>query len=227
MKSHQKGFTLVEIAIVLVIIGLLLGGVLKGQELINSAKVKNMVGDFRTASALIYGYQDRFKNFPGDQTQAQLDAAFGAGVATACQAGASCAPNNGRIDGDWNAAAATSETFVFWQHVRLANLATGSTNLADANYRPRNADGGFIGVESGISAAGVAAPYIAGMRGSAYVCSDGILGRYARQIDTTMDDGNTAGGSVQAVPNGSARGTAATLTANIVDGQQYIVCVSL
>jgi prepilin-type N-terminal cleavage/methylation domain-containing protein len=41
MKSRQAGFTLVEIAIVLVIIGLLLGGVLKGQELINSAKVKN------------------------------------------------------------------------------------------------------------------------------------------------------------------------------------------
>jgi prepilin-type N-terminal cleavage/methylation domain-containing protein len=42
MRSKQSGFTLVEIAIVLVIIGLLLGGVLKGQELINSAKVKNM-----------------------------------------------------------------------------------------------------------------------------------------------------------------------------------------
>jgi prepilin-type N-terminal cleavage/methylation domain-containing protein len=227
MKSHQKGFTLVEIAIVLVIIGLLLGGVLKGQELINSAKVKNMIGDFRTTSALIYGYQDRFRTFPGDQTQAQLDAAFGVAVATACQAGAGCSPNNGRIDGDWNAAANTSETFVFWQHVRLANLATGATALNDANYRPRNADGGFIGIESGISAAGAAAPFIAGMRGSAYVCSDGILGRYVRQIDTTMDDGNTAGGSVQAVPTGSARGAAPTATANIVDGQQYIVCTSL
>ena len=40
MNKQQSGFTLVEIAIVLVIIGLLLGGVLKGQELINSAKVK-------------------------------------------------------------------------------------------------------------------------------------------------------------------------------------------
>ena len=62
------------------------------------------------------------------------------------------------------------------------------------------------------------------MRGSFYVCSSGILGRYVRQIDSTMDDGNSAGGSVQAVPMGSARGTAATLTAAIVDGQQYIVC---
>ena len=103
LQQRQSGFTLVEIAIVLVIIGLLLGGVLKGQELINSAKVKNMVGDFRTVSSMVYGYQDRFKAFPGDQTQAQLDLALGAGVATACTPAAAglCAQNNGRIDGAW------------------------------------------------------------------------------------------------------------------------------
>ncbi|PKO94669.1 MAG: prepilin-type cleavage/methylation domain-containing protein [Betaproteobacteria bacterium HGW-Betaproteobacteria-10] len=227
MKNQQGGFTLVEIAIVLVIIGLLLGGVLKGQELINSAKVKNMINDFRTTSALVYGYQDRFKSFPGDQTQVQLDAAFGTNIANACTAATTCAPNNGRVDGDWNATTAAAETFIFWQHVRLANLATGATNIADANYLSRNADGGLLGVESGVSSTGAAAPFIAGMRGSFYVCSDGVLGRYVRQIDTTMDDGNTAGGSVQAVPIGSVRGAVAVQTANIVDGQQYIVCASL
>lgn len=229
MKKQQGGFTLVEIAIVLVIIGLLLGGVLKGQELINSAKVKNMINDFRTTSALVYGYQDRFRIFPGDQTQAQLNDAFGNNVATACTPAAAglCAPNNGRLDGDWFSAAVTDETFVFWQHVRLANLATGATNTADANYLPRNADGGRLGVESGVSGAGAATPYIAGMRGAFYVCSDGILGRYVRQIDTTMDDGNTAGGSVQAVATGAARNTAAVATNAIVDGQQYTVCASL
>lgn len=229
MKKQQGGFTLVEIAIVLVIIGLLLGGVLKGQELINSAKVKNMINDFRTTSALVYGYQDRFRIFPGDQTQAQLNDAFGNNVATACTpvAAGLCTPNNGRLDGDWNSAAITDETFVFWQHVRLANLATGATNTGDANYLPRNADGGRLGVESGVSGAGAAAPYIAGMRGAFYVCSDGILGRYVRQIDTTMDDGNTAGGSVQAVATGAARNAAAVATNAIVDGQQYTVCASL
>ena len=229
MKNNQSGFTLVEIDIVLVIIGLLLGGVLKGQELINSAKVKNMIGDFRTASALVFGYQDRFRSFPGDQTQAQLNDSFGNAVASACTPAAAglCAPNNGRVDGNWNDVAVTSETFVFWQHVRLANLATGATNLADANYLPRNADGGRLGVESGVDGAGAAVPFIALMRGAFYVCTDGVLGRYVRQIDTTMDDGNTAGGSVQAVPMGSPRGTAAVATAAIVDGQQYIVCASL
>jgi len=229
MSKQQSGFTLVEIAIVLVIIGLLLGGVLKGQELINSAKVKNMVGDFRTVSSLAYGYQDRFKALPGDQTQAQLDLAFGAGVAAACAPAAAgqCTQNNGRIDGAWNAAAVTDETFVFWQRVRLANLASGPTQIANPNYQPRNADGGLIGIESGLNAAGAAAPFIVGMRGTFFVCSDGILGRYVRQIDTVMDDGDTAAGSVQAVPTGSARGAvAATATAAIQEGAQYTVCAS-
>lgn len=235
MRKQQSGFTLVEIAIVLVIIGLLLGGVLKGQELINSAKVKNMIGDLRTVSSLMYGYQDRFKAFPGDQSQAQLDAAFGAGIAAACAPAAAgqCAQNNGRIDGTWNAGGAagtgvlTDETSLFWQHVRLANLATGTPTIAAAEYRPRNADGGFIGIEGVVTdVAGVPTPYISTMRGAFFVCSAGILGRYAKQIDATMDDGNTATGSVQVVANGAARGNPGTATAAIVDSQQYTVCLA-
>ena len=70
MKSSQGGFTLVEIAIVLVIIGLLLGGVLKGQELITQAKIRNVANDINGMSAAVYGYQDRYKKFPGDDNDA-------------------------------------------------------------------------------------------------------------------------------------------------------------
>lgn len=228
MKKTQAGFTLVEIAIVLVVIGLMLGGVLKGQELISSAKVKNLVNDFRTTSTLVYGYQDRFRNFPGDQTQAQLDAAFGTNAGTVCTPAAAglCATNNGRLDGNWNDPDIKSETFAFWQHVRLANLATGTTNTADSNYLPRNADGGLIGIESGVSSTGAAAPLIGGMRGAYYVCSGSVLGRYAKQMDSTMDDGNTATGSVRVTASNATRGDAAVATADLLDGQQYIVCAA-
>ena len=70
MKSRQSGFTLVEIAIVLVIIGLLLGGVLKGQELINSAKIKNLINDLNGLSTAVYAYQDRYRALPGDDAGA-------------------------------------------------------------------------------------------------------------------------------------------------------------
>ena len=50
-KAKQSGFTLVEIAIVLVIIGLLLAGVLKGQELIENSKIKSIVNDMKAVQA--------------------------------------------------------------------------------------------------------------------------------------------------------------------------------
>ena len=66
MRSKQSGFTLIEIAIVLVIIGLLLGGVLKGQELITSARVRNIIAQQDGIKAAFYGFQDRFRALPGD-----------------------------------------------------------------------------------------------------------------------------------------------------------------
>src|SRR3990167_9250322 len=66
MKTMQKGLTLVEIAIMLVIIGLLLGGILKGQEMITQAKIKNAIADFSGVSAAYFGYQDRYRATPGD-----------------------------------------------------------------------------------------------------------------------------------------------------------------
>ena len=66
IKPSERGFTLVEIAIVLVIIGMLLGAVLKGQELIFNSKVKATYNLSREASAAMYGYQDRYKQLPGD-----------------------------------------------------------------------------------------------------------------------------------------------------------------
>src|SRR3989441_3481138 len=70
MTNRQQGFTLVEIAIVLVIIGLLLGGILKGQEMITQAKIKNVMADFSGISAAYHGYQDRYRAIPGDDAGA-------------------------------------------------------------------------------------------------------------------------------------------------------------
>jgi prepilin-type N-terminal cleavage/methylation domain-containing protein len=208
MKSQQSGFTLVEIAIVLVIIGLLLGGILKGQELINSARVKNLANDFRVIPTYIYAYQDKYRALPGDQAAAQLTNQFGAGAATEAASGTR---GNGVIDGAWNGAA-TEEAGVFWQHVRLANLAAGPTNTADANYFPTNAVGGRLGAESG--------PVITGMTGTYSVCSAGILGRYAKQLDTQMDDGVSNTGSMRVTTDGTA-----AVAPPLNDDTSYTVCM--
>ena len=70
MTSRQTGLTTVEIAIVLVIIGLLLGGVLKGQELIFNSKVKATYHLVQSTSAAFKFYQNRYGALPGDDSQA-------------------------------------------------------------------------------------------------------------------------------------------------------------
>jgi prepilin-type N-terminal cleavage/methylation domain-containing protein len=231
--KRQTGFTLVEIAIVLVIIGLLLGGVLKGQELINSAKVKNFANDFRNIPLFIYGYQDKFRSIPGDD--GSVDAHLGATLcppAAACTAtspaGTGLARSNGVLEGWWNSTTTTDESFRFWQHVRLAGLAAGPTTIPLANpgdFLPKNADGFIIGISSGTAAF---LP-ITTLRGTYITCSQGILGKFAKQIDITLDDGNTAAGSVQVMLNQPTPQTAtqpAAITTAIDDAASYTVCMA-
>ena len=223
MRSQQSGFTLVEIAIVLVIIGLLLGGILKGQELINSAKVKNMANDFRTIPTYIYAYQDKFKALPGDDRTASTHVT-GAADPPAGLAG------NGVINGNWNSVTNTDESFLFWQHIRLANLAAGPTAVADPDYIPKNANGGILGISSATDAQleidNLAAAPTNPMRGTYLVCSKGILGKFAKQLDIQMDDGNTASGSMRAHLDTAALGTASTPTASIDEALAYTVCMT-
>lgn len=217
MKRNQSGFTLIEIAIVLVIIGLLLGGILKGQELINSAKVKNLATDLKNIPVFIYGFQDKYKALPGDDSTVTSHLA-GATACTPLAAGL-CAPGNGTIDGAWNATAITSESFLFWQHVRLAGLAPGPTDTAAGDYRPKNAVGGYIGITNAVNAP------ITGLKGSYIICSDAIAGKFAKQLDTTLDDGNTTTGSMQAVAAGTAAPTAAHSILPSEDDIPFLVCM--
>lgn len=213
MKSQQSGFTLVEIAIVLVIIGLLLGGVLKGQELINSAKVKAFANDFRNIQAALYGYQDRYKAIPGDHAAAAT-AVTGATAATT-PAGTI---GNAQINGNWNSTTATDESCLVWQHMRLAGFFPGPTvaNCADgAEYVPKNADGGRIGISS--------TTQITGMTGTYFICTTGILGKFAKQLDTQLDDGVGNTGSVRAALVSAP--TTAVMTPT--DSDSYVVCMSL
>ncbi|HSI25150.1 MAG TPA: prepilin-type N-terminal cleavage/methylation domain-containing protein [Methylotenera sp.] len=212
--KKQAGFTLIELAIVLVIIGLLLGGVLRGQELINSARVKSLTRDFQNIQVYLYTYQDRFHALPGDDR----DPVNHVGGTLATTSGPVA---NGQIGGEWDSAVATAESYLFWQHVRLAGIAPGSTATGTPEYLPVNTNGARMGIQT-----------LAGMteitsftNGSFAICSDGILGRDALQIDTTLDDGNTGTGSVQAVVSGTPGDGVAP--DDIDNTAQYTVCMAI
>jgi prepilin-type N-terminal cleavage/methylation domain-containing protein len=224
MYRNQSGFTLIEIAIVLVIIGLLLGGVLKGQELINSAKVKNLATDFRNIPVFIYGYQDKFKSLPGDDPNVAAHVA-GTLATTGTQ-------GNGLIDGWWNSITQTDESYLFWQHVRLAGLTAGSTTVGAADYMPINAAGGSIGIQSGTNVvanspiSSTVSGVTTAIRGTYIICSPNILGKFAKQLDIQLDDGNTAGGSMMAGVNAGVS-KPMTAVAALDDAAIYTVCMGV
>src|SRR6476659_8851859 len=118
----QNGFTLIEIAIVLVIIGLLLGGVLKGQELITAARVRNLAAQLDGVKIAYLGFQDRYRALPGDYPNATAGANIPGptGAATkGCLIAGTCA--NGKIDDGGE-----GESILAWHQLARAGFIIGS-----------------------------------------------------------------------------------------------------
>ena len=122
MKRSSGGFTLLEIAVVLVIIGLLLGGVLKGQELISSARVRNFIAQQEGVKTAFFGFQDRYRAYPGDYSTASTNINCGA---VACLNG----NGNGMIEAP--NLSALQEDILVWSHLSAAGFITGSYTMTD------------------------------------------------------------------------------------------------
>jgi prepilin-type N-terminal cleavage/methylation domain-containing protein len=123
MKRYASGFTLIEIAIVLVIIGLLLGGVLKGQELITGARVRNLISQQDGIKAAFFGFQDRFRALPGDYATASTN------INNVSLNG----NGNGRIEPNAAAPAFTHEEILAWNHLTAAGFLNGSFTTASGD----------------------------------------------------------------------------------------------
>jgi prepilin-type N-terminal cleavage/methylation domain-containing protein len=167
--NKQSGFTLVEIAIVLVIIGLLLGGVLKGQEMIKNAEIRSVITDVKGITTAMYAYRDRYNAIPGDDAAAVVNSSSATGVA------------NGDGDGVIDYSGADVEDDQFFLQLRAANLLTGSGTTA-----PTHSLGGSLSIENG--------EY--NFNGN-LVCLSGVDGADAIIIESKEDDGDATTGTVQ------------------------------
>jgi prepilin-type N-terminal cleavage/methylation domain-containing protein len=197
----QAGFTLIEIAIVLVIIGLLLGGVLKGQELITSARVRNLISQQDGVKAAYFGFLDRFRSLPGDYSLASTNIA---NVAVGANGN-----GNGQIQSVLGGGT-IDEHIAVWDHLAKAGFINGSYTYALLPETPASVP---------------ANPYIRYIQ----VIYDNVYGTGAgavrhniktgnqipseilAEIDRKIDDGNPVGGVFQfSTYNGGAGGTAPT-----------------
>lgn len=215
IESRQRGFTLVEIAIVLVIVGLLLGAILKGQELIENSRVKNAINEVNAIRAAHNAYLDRYKRVAGDDGPLATVRGRGGNWAGVTAAG----NNNGVLA--VNAAQTFNgggEAAAFFQHLRAAGYLTGDHTAVGAAALPRNAFSGITGVTN----AAVLGHAVATLQ----VCQGSVPGKAAAAIDTQVDDGRPNSGSVRATQgaNNVVPGAAA---AAYNEAQAYTVCAAL
>jgi len=226
----NRGFTLVELAIVLVIVGLLVGGVLQGQELIKQAQIRNTLSQITTLDTAVNTFRAKFKGFPGDLTRG---AAF---------LGGDNGGGDGRLQAVQGAGDATEygdyagEIADFWEHLSLANLTQGSLvdTLADlgsgsavdagpqTNFPSSEIGTGVIALtdDAGlyrwvIGVSSYLATIDAAEEGAGSVMGNTLTAEESFGIDSKIDDGDPETGSVIAVD--AYNGTTAVFTAEADD----------
>jgi len=215
-NKNQSGFTLVEIAIVLVIIGLLLGGILKGQELINSARVRNLADQNSGIQAAYFGFIDRYRQVPGDYIA--LNATQAIGVTVNLPTAASTTDGNGRVDNTLEEAAAVWEQLARSQFLGGGfTPATVIPTLATYNtVAPLNAFNGALVLTRNAGYTGVNSATRLNLH-----MGTNVPVSIARELDVKVDDGLPNSGVLRLTNND---GTSTIFDAANFFTPQFITC---
>lgn len=194
----EKGFTLVELAVVMIIIGLLVGGILKGQEMIANAQVTSTVAELKAIDAATSTFRDIYNAFPGDMINATTRIP---GCAAPCGDG----DGDGVLTADPMVAASDAEAEDFYRHLGGADLLGGANVTAAAGFATAYPETRIAAVRvvPGFTAGG-AYGLAANARNGAYLglvtaqggADNALTALEAARIDRRMDDGNPATGSV-------------------------------
>lgn len=221
-NMRTRGFSLVELSIVLVIVGLLVGGILAGQSLIRASELRSVNADFTRYLTAVSAFRDKYFGLPGDISNAT---AFWGKDNTNCTAdtGTTTTPGtcngnaNSRVDGVASASV-TSENFQFWNQLAQAGIIEGTysglsgsgggRDSVPGTNVPRGRFGGLsaIGIEWLGSVSGDTWRWNGSYGNIMYAGNKGtgsppeiiaFKTEEAWNIDTKMDDGNPAYGKLR------------------------------
>jgi prepilin-type N-terminal cleavage/methylation domain-containing protein len=186
-RKTPSGFTLIEAAVVLLILGVLVAGVLRGQELLTAARVRGVIQEQEGLRTAYFGFQDRYQALPGDYPNATATLA---GVSLAC--GVAGSPGNG--NGNRQVQAIDGEHILLWDHLSKANFLSArytceGNNTVNPNTVPRNRYGQFVQLLYDANYAGIAR-----IRHNLKTGND-IPSDVLAEVDRKIDDGNALTGT--------------------------------
>ncbi|MFZ4542078.1 MAG: type II secretion system protein [Rickettsiales bacterium] len=239
--TKQSGFTLVELAIVLVIIGLIVGGVLVGQDLIKAASIRSVITDLEKYNAAATTFRGKYNGLPGDLLNTKAFE-FGLNATAATDGNRDGSAGKGDGNGVIEACAVSAngfgcETGLFWVDLSRAAFIPASYNsytsltaaLATANFAvnvPKtklrdstsvtvynNAGRNYFAIGTTTMTAAIAAVATAGpLSYTASTSAASLSPLEARNMDEKMDDGSSQTGTVIALPNGAMGAGTTTIT---------------
>ncbi len=217
-KNKRIGFTLVELSIVLVIIGLIIGGVLTGQQIIQNARITNGVNGIQAYQAQFQTYAQNYGALPGDDPSASTRFPSLGSIT-----GVSDGNNDGKVGtassfdtADTTGTAAESRSV--WAHMRAAGLVKNQVTSGSTAVQPPNPFGGVYGFQNGA---------FSGVFTTTALCMDKVTAGAAQAIDARLDDGTSNAGAIQGTEYTGIGSSSGSPVEAYSDDKTFTLCVRM